>query len=149
MAEAISGEVIKKKIGRPKITTADFDEQWKKQIIDLMQFGASRFEVYAMLDISDTTFARLMREDEEFSRTIKHGERLSRAWWENIARTHIRSKEFNSTLWYMNMKNRFGWVDKTELTGKDGGPIETSTLTYMPKQLKADYFEQSDTDETG
>lgn len=42
------------------------------------------------------------------------------------------------------LKN-FGWRDKSEqeLTGRDGGPIETTTLTYMPKQLKSDYFENA------
>lgn len=131
-------------VGRPKKTTSDFPDTWKDDIIALMRYGASRAEVYALLDISDKTFARLLREDKEFLRTIKYGERLSRSWWENMARTHLKNKEFNSVLWYMNMKNRFGWADKTEITGKDGGPIETSTLTYMPKQLEGGYFDTGD-----
>lgn len=142
---AIKGEVVTKKVGRPLIVTSDFGEGWQERILSEMRMGASREEVYGMLNISDTTFARLMRDDAEFSRTIKQGERLSKAWWLAVGRTQLRNKEFSYTGWYMNMKNRFGWVDKqqTELTGRDGGPIETSTLTYMPKQLKADYFEQS------
>lgn len=131
--------------GRPKIQTSDFVSDWQQQIINLMQYGASRAEVYAMLDIGDKTFARLMRDDEEFARTIKRGERLSKSWWENTARVSLRNKEFNSTLWYMNMKNRFGWVDKqqTELSGRNGDPIETSsTVTFMPKSLPNDYWKQ-------
>lgn len=131
--------------GRPKIQTSDFAADWQQQIINLMQYGASRAEVYALLDISDMTFARLMREDKEFAGTIKRGERLSKSWWENTARTSLRNKEFNSTLWYMNMKNRFGWVDRqqTELSGRNGDPIESSTtVTFMPKSLPNDYWKQ-------
>ena len=49
---------------------------------------------------------------------VKKGEQLSQAWWLNIARENIISKyqgdNINATLWYMNMKNRFGWKDKQE-----------------------------------
>lgn len=130
-------------IGRPKIQTTDFPKDWQTSVLNEMKMGASREEIYGMLDISDRTFARLMKEDEEFSRTIKRGERLSRTWWLNVGRTQLRNKEFSYTGWYMNMKNRFGWVDKqqTEVSGRDGGPIETATLTYMPKQLEGGYFD--------
>lgn len=130
--------------GRPKIQTSNFPTTWKDDVMALMKYGASRAEVYALLDISDMTFARLMREDKEFAGTIKYGERLSKAWWENVARTSLRSKDFNATLWYMNMKNRFGWVDRqqTEMSGRNGDPIETSnTVTFIPKQLPDKYWE--------
>lgn len=106
------GEIVK--VGRPKITTKDFFDGWQQMVMGEFKMGASRQEIYAMLDISDSTFARLMREDEEFSRTIKTGERYSQAWWLNVGRTQLRNKEFSYVGWYMNMKNRFGWKDKSE-----------------------------------
>lgn len=143
---ATEGDIVfPRPVGRPKITTADFPDDWRLRVLSEFKMGASREEIYAMLDISDMTFARLMKEDKEFAGTIKYGERLSKAWWLNAGRTQLRNKEFSYVGWYMNMKNRFQWVDKqqTELTGRDGGPIETATLTYMPKQLEGNYFDRS------
>lgn len=39
---------------------------------------------------------------------------LSEAWWEEHGRLNLHNREFNSVLWYMNMKNRFGWRDRID-----------------------------------
>lgn len=111
-SKVVKGEVLK--AGRPLITTADFFDGWQERVLNEFKMGASREEVYAMLDISDKTFARLMRDESIFFRTIKTGERYSKAWWLNVGRTQLRNKEFSYVGWYMNMKNRFDWADKQE-----------------------------------
>lgn len=102
-------------LGRPLITTKDFPVHHKEHILNIMSEGASLFEVYAYLDISDKTFARIMRDDYIFFRTIKKGVKLSRAWWEKKGRSNLENKDFSPVLWYMNMRNRFGWADKKEI----------------------------------
>jgi hypothetical protein len=106
---------MKKTVGRPKITTADFPKDWQEQVIKEMSEGASQEEIQGLLDISDKTLVRLMKDDKEFFRTIKRGRRLSKAWWLNKGRGNLENKEFSPVLWYMNMKNRFGWADKKEI----------------------------------
>tara|TARA_B110000261_G_scaffold157159_1_gene191865 strand:- start:637 stop:1020 length:384 start_codon:yes stop_codon:yes gene_type:complete len=86
-----------------------------KVVIDLMQEGASQQEVLAVLDISNDTFYRWKKENEEFSETIKRGVQLSQGWWERQGRVSLKDREFNYTGWYMNMKNRFKWADKQEV----------------------------------
>ena len=86
-----------------------------KVVIDLMQEGASQQEVLAVLDISNDTFYRWKKENEEFSETIKRGIQLSQGWWERQGRVSLKDREFNYTGWYMNMKNRFKWADKQEV----------------------------------
>ncbi len=103
-------------LGRPKITPADFPHDWKQKVEQLMSTGASRMEVYNYLDIDDETFARLVKEDIDFSATIKRGLRASQAWWESQGRFNLENKDFNYVGWYMNMKNRFGWRDKQDIT---------------------------------
>ena len=104
------------------------------KIISLMSEGASLNEVAADLGISKDTLHEWKRPDssvykEDFAETISSGVALSEAWWERQGRTNLTNKEFNYTGWYMNMKNRFGWKDKHEIGGNDGGPLEVK-LTF-------------------
>jgi hypothetical protein len=67
-----------------------------------------------------------MKENDEFSITIKKGRMLSESWWNKSGRKNLKEKDFSYTGWYMNMKNRFGWRDKQETTLQGGDkPIET------------------------
>jgi hypothetical protein len=108
--------------GRPKIKTNILPEGWVDAILQLYSDGASDVEIRAYLatnrtdanSFSDDLWERLIKEDEEFSRTIKRGKMLSEAWWVRMGRINLTSRDFNFTGWYMNMKNRFGWKDKTE-----------------------------------
>ena len=64
--------------------------------------------------------------DEKFSQIIHLGISLSELWWTSVARANFNNKnKFDSTLWMMNMSNRFGWTRKL-----DGRIIETiKTIT--------------------
>jgi hypothetical protein len=126
----------KHKGGRPKKTLSDLPKNWKQIIVDLKKEGASDVEVRVALDISDDLWKRMIEEIEEFSRTVKKGTDLCEAWWVKAGRTGIKDKTFNAVLWYMNMKNRFGWKDKSELSGPDGGPITITTVNYGKKKEK-------------
>ena len=80
---------------------------------------------------------RWYKDIEEFSETIKTGRVLSEAWWCKMGRLGLvnqyQGDTFNYTGWYMNMKNRFGWADKTEtkteLSGVKGIKVEIKDFT--------------------
>lgn len=124
----MSVEVKKKKHpgGRP---TKYLPEMCAK-VIELMREGRSKTEVAAELGICWDTLNHWQENNPEFSAAIKAGQRLSEAWWEKIARENLiyspRGTQLNATLWYMNMKNRFGWRDKQEVehSGNAEKPIE-------------------------
>ena len=102
--------------GRPMIALSDLPEGWKETILTLSEEGASIIELSVEIGISRDTFYELSKRDEEFSDTVKRCKDLSEAWWTKKGRKNLENKDFSYTGWYMNMKNRFNWADKTEGT---------------------------------
>lgn len=119
------------KVGRPKVKMSDLPDGWQDKALALAKQGASEVEIrceafqgmtnkngeeipnYVM---SDDLWYRLIEEEPIFSRTIKDCSRFCRQWWEKNGRENLKDKDFSATLWYMNMKNRFGWRDKQDFT---------------------------------
>jgi transposase len=112
-----------REMGRP----TKYKPEMCETVLELMKEGASQQEVLAVLDISNDTFYRWKKENEEFSETIKRGIQLSQAWWERKGRISLDDRQFNSTLWYMNMKNRFKWADKQEVKNEGNVTIVMDT----------------------
>jgi DNA-binding XRE family transcriptional regulator len=116
--------------GRP----SKYEPEWMLiVVIALMAAGASKTELASVIGVNqDTLLAWEYSESQQykpiFSGAIKLGVALSAGWWERTGRQNLGVKEFSYTGWYMNMKNRFGWQDKTTL-GLEGGdpanPIRT------------------------
>lgn len=101
--------------GRPKKTLSDLPKGWKSKVLALAAKGGSDVEIRCLLDcMGQECWERLLVESEEFQFTIKKAHILCQNWWESQGRKGIRSKFFQTGLWTMNMKNRFGWKDKTE-----------------------------------
>ena len=109
--------------GRPKENISDLPDNWYDSILDLYKEGASDVEVKALIytwrgHLSNDLWDRWIKEEPQFSETIKGGRMLSESWWSKNGRTNLKNKDFNYTGWYMNMKNRFGWKDRTDTTSK-------------------------------
>lgn len=121
--------------GRPK-NPFDLPKGWQTDVLELYTDGASDVEIKVHIrgirgSISNDLWDRWLEDEPEFSETIKIGRLISEAWWHKKGRTSLENQKFNYTGWYMNMKNRFGWRDKNELMGKDGGPIQHEAITGM------------------
>lgn len=122
-------------MARPKITIKNLPKAWRKNVEDEMKQGASLTEIDALLRIAKTTRLRLIKEDELFSNTIKRGIANSKAWWLKKGRINLENKEFSAVLWYMNMKNRFGWRDSRNLDITSGGkPIPLMNVVSKNKK---------------
>ncbi len=118
-----------KQVGRP-LAKFDLPDGWQDEILNLYKTGASDVEVKSLIwyqrgSFSNDLWERWMKDEEQFSETVKVGKMLSEAWWTSQGRMNLKSKDFNFVGWYMNMKNRFNWKDKTEtaLTDPDGNAV--------------------------
>lgn len=119
-------EKAKQDRGRPKKELSDMPNGWEKKMIDLASQGASDVElrVEALGGISNGLWYRLIEEEPEFAEVVKQCGDLCESWWAKQGRQNLTNTRFSPTLWYMNMKNRFGWADKHEHAGSEGGPIQ-------------------------
>ena len=94
-------------------------------IIDAMSKGYSKEAAAHEIGIAKDTFYAWDKKHKEFSDAIKEGEKASRHFWEKLGIAGAMGKVpgFNATSWIFNMKNRHGWADKKEISGKDGADI--------------------------
>lgn len=114
--------------GAPKKDLSELPEGWYEDILELYKEGASNVEVKALIytwlgSFSNDLWDRWIKEESQFSETIKMGKVISEAWWAKKGRLQLENKEFSYTGWYMNMKNRFGWADKKEVDHTTKGEV--------------------------
>jgi len=120
--------------GRPK-ENLDLPNGWQDPVLEIYKTGGSDVEVKALIyhtrgSFSNDLWDRWLKEEPEFSETVKVGKLLSEAWWHKKGRTSLENKEFSYTGWYMNMKNRFGWADKQEVEHSGGIGISDKPIVF-------------------
>jgi hypothetical protein len=111
----------KKGRGRPLSTLQDridkgkIEADWDKKVIALAQDGASDVEIRLYLDISDDLWYRWLKDEPQFSRTIKKARMHCQVYWERLGRNMATGEiSGNAASWVFNMKNRFKWTDRVE-----------------------------------
>ncbi len=126
MAKSNKPTTKKNPVGRPKENPDDsLPKDWDKTILSLYEVGASDVEIKRWIyrqrgSFSNDLWERWNREHQKFSDTIKTGHMLAHAWWLECGRLNVMSVDapgsakINTGLWYINMKNRFGWADKVD-----------------------------------
>lgn len=123
--------------------TGKFKKEMCETVVSLMGEGASIVEVSAELGIHRDTFYEWIDDKSnyyqpDFAHAVGEGRQLSQAWWEKNGRINLQNPKFNYTGWYMNMKNRFGWTDKKEVSGPGGGPIKQAfTVEFVDSDAES------------
>jgi hypothetical protein len=103
-----------------------------------MKQGASIEEICLELDVCKQTLYNWFDEHPEFLDSKKRGESFSQGWWMKNGRLNLDNRDFNYTGWYMNMKNRFGWRDKTDIDHTSKGQVLTAPIFLPPDETTQD-----------
>lgn len=93
---------------------------WNK-IKALYSEGAGDPEIARALNLTMKRFDKLIEDVPAFAEFVEMGRTLSMAWWYEQGRKGITADKFNSPLYSLNMKNRFGWADRVDNTATSNG----------------------------
>ena len=109
-----------------------YKKEYCDTVVSCMKEGMSIEEVCLELNICKQTFYNWAKTYSDFLDAKKKGEDFSLGWWMRMGREYLfptgiqEERKLNYTGWYMNMKNRFGWKDKQDVTSND----QTVSITY-------------------
>ncbi len=127
--------------GQPKKLVSSLKAGWQDIILELMAEGASKAEVKVKIGVTNDVHTRGMMEGEEYSETIKEGDRLCMAWWEEKARKSAvgELEGCNATMMIFNLKNRFpdDWRDRTETKHTGNVGFTDMTEDQLDAKLQA------------
>lgn len=100
----------KRPVGRPKKTLNDLPLGWETKLIEMGQEGMLDIDAIVYLGISKETFYEFLDEYPIFTDTVSRMRNASHTWWASIPRKGFKdgkSKEVNSNLWALVMRNKF------------------------------------------
>lgn len=125
-------------VGRPRTTVNDLPADWMDIVRDCGQNGQSAVTIRCKLGIGISGWETLLEDSEDFRETVKEAKALCEHWWEERGREMAMGEDGNATVWIFNMKNRFGWKDKTEMDHKssDGSMSPKDTGAAVLEALK-------------
>ena len=97
-------------MGRP----TKYKPEYCEQVVEMFKLGMSKCAIALKLDVDVDTLDNWAKVHDDFFGAIKKGLAFSQGCWEEKGRENLENKDFNSTLWIMNMKNRFrkDWGDR-------------------------------------
>lgn len=116
--------------GRP----TGYRPEYCERVIELGRTGASVVEMAAEIGVARATLeANWTANHPEFLEAFTQAKQLSQVWWERMGRENLivpQGITFQATVWSRSMAARFpaDWREssKTEISGPNGGPIESS-----------------------
>jgi hypothetical protein len=119
-------------MGRP----TKYDPAYCVTVVELGALGKSKAQMAAALGCDRASIDRWCNEHEEFCSAIARARDLAMAWWEDQGQLGMwqspEGEKLNPQLWSRSMAARFPddyrENNKVELTGKNGGPLQTQVL---------------------
>jgi len=122
----------KRPVGRPRKTLNDLPEGWQLRLKEMGAEGMLDIDAIVYLGISKETFYEFLGEYLEFTDAVNEMRNLSQTWWASIPRKGFKdgkSKDLNSNLWHLVMRNKFKdeWNTEKKVDITTGGDKIDST----------------------
>lgn len=94
--------------------------------------GFSQAVLAGRLDVDEDTITNWKKEHPAFLGAIKKGSYKGQEMWEGLGMDGASGKidGFSAASWIFNMKNRFSWRDKQEVTGTDGAALIVQVVKH-------------------
>jgi hypothetical protein len=120
---------------KPKIT-----EAVKLQIYAILTTGGSLDDAAGYLEIDTSTIHRAKKSDTKFATGVKKAVRTGKL---KLIQKVGKSASWQAAAWMLERKfgAEYGRKDKHEVTGKNGGPIESTTKIVAERDKTAAEFE--------
>ena len=111
---------------------SDYRPEYCQRVVELGKLGASVVEMASDIGVARATIeANWPAAHPEFLEAFTLAKQESQVWWERKGRENLEKPTFQASVWSRSMAARFphDWreVKGSEITGKNGGPIEVST----------------------
>jgi hypothetical protein len=121
---------VKKPHGRP----SKYDQKFDEMLITHMTEGLS-FEAFAgIIEVNVDTLHEWVKVHKSFSDAKKIAFAKCRVFWEKMgisgAWNDAKGPCLNTGVWIFNMKNRFKWSDRMEVSGTGDGEEKPIVLSY-------------------
>jgi len=128
---------VKNPVGRP----TKYEPRFCEIAIEQMSLGFSKEAVAGYIGIAKDTLYKWAEAHPEFADALRIGTSKSQYVWEKKAvdfSVHTKNgKQINAAVYNLNMKNRFGWVDKVE-TKNEEVKKEKKTFAFSLDEAPAD-----------
>lgn len=98
------------------------------RVQEAYEAGANDIEIMEIMKLTPGKFREVYENNPNFRDAVDLGRVMSQAWWLKTGRKNLSNKTFNTSLWAFNMKNRFGWAEKTDNTNQDTTELTTEQM---------------------
>ena len=130
-AKAVPKAFQKAKEGRP----SKYQPRFCDIVVQVGQRGGSMVAMAEACDVLRATLYDWADQYPEFSAALGRAKQAEQMFWENMGIKGIHADRFNAMVWKTSMQARFreDYTERKvqEVTGKDGGAIQTEVKTTI------------------
>ena len=108
-------------------------------VIEVGSEGGWLSEMAEACDVHRSTFAEWEAAQPEFSAALTRAKQKAQAWFEREGRKGLTADKFNAALWQkqMSARHREEYTERREVSGPDGGPLQTEEVGAGASKLAA------------